>query len=87
MLFILGNPYYTHSQYGKVDLTKVKEDYPLLKEGKLLYATYERKARTLHEFDPDGNPYFIGKEKLRYLQSNAITKRDNFCLFIVIYNN
>ena len=35
MLFILGNPYYTHSQYGKVDLTKVKEDYPLLKEGKL----------------------------------------------------
>lgn len=74
MLFILGNPYYTHSQYGKVDLTKVKEDYPLLKEGKLLYATYERKARTLHEFDPDGNPYFLlGSGEIKIFT----IKRDN----------
>lgn len=59
ILFILGNPYYTHSQYGKIDLTKIKAKHPLLKEGKLLYATYEKKQRKLHEFDPTGNPYFL----------------------------
>lgn len=59
ILFILGNPYYTHSQYGKIDLSLIKEKYPLLKEGKLLYATYEAKTRPLTEFDPNGNPYFL----------------------------
>lgn len=66
MLFILGNPYYTYAQYGKVDLTSIKEKYPLLKEGKLLYATYEDKKRVLNEFDPDGNPYFLlGKGEVK----------------------
>ena len=59
ILFILGNPYYTYSQYGKIDLTNIKEKYSLLKEGKLLYATYESKQRDLNEFDPLGNPYFL----------------------------
>lgn len=66
ILFILGNPFYTHSQYAKLDLTLIKEKYPLLQEGKLLYATYEDKQRVLDEFDPNGNPYFLlGKGEVK----------------------
>lgn len=59
ILFILGNPYYTHSQYGKLDLRNINNEYPLTTEGKLLYGMFEKGQRKLKEFDPYGNPYFL----------------------------
>lgn len=59
ILFILGNPYPTHSQYGKVNLNDIKKTYQLVGKPKLLYGLYEKGKRVITEVDPNGNPYFL----------------------------
>lgn len=59
ILFILGNPYYNFSQHVKLNLSKIKQQYPLENQGYMLYAMHEQGKRVITEFDLSGNPYFL----------------------------
>ncbi len=59
ILFIIGNPYYTHAQYAKIDLSPLKKNYNIYGDIKLLYGMFENGKRVIKELDPDGNPYFL----------------------------
>ncbi len=59
ILFVVGNPYYSFAQHGKLDLTDFRCDHELENEGFLLYGMHEKGPRPVTEFDSYGNPYFL----------------------------
>ncbi len=73
ILFIIGNPYYQYSQNVKVDLSKIRKTIDLEFKGNMLYAMHEKGTREIHEFDYQGNPYFLmgnGEVKIFTIKKN-----------------